>query len=52
VFVNVTTLPEVENEPAAVGVAVKVTIVGTEVPTPSQALEFDVITVKLPDAVT
>jgi hypothetical protein len=40
VFVKVTRLPEVENEPAAVGVAVKVTVVGADAPTPSQASVF------------
>ena len=47
-----TTFPFVEKEAAAEGEVVNVTVVGTELPTPSQALEFVVITLKLPDAVT
>jgi hypothetical protein len=45
VFANVATFPFVVNEPAAVGLALKVMLVGVDVPTPLHALIFVVVTV-------
>ena len=50
VFANVATFPFVVNEPAAVGLALNITLIGAEVPTPLQALAFVVVTV-IPAAV-
>jgi hypothetical protein len=41
------TLPLVVNEPEAVGFALNVTFIGLDVPTPSQAIAFVVVTVTL-----
>jgi hypothetical protein len=45
VFENVATFPLVVNEPAAVGLALNVILVGEDVPTPLHALAFVVVTV-------
>jgi hypothetical protein len=45
VFANVATFPFVVNEPAAVGLALKVMLVGVDVPTPLHALALVVVTV-------
>lgn len=47
VLAKVTTFPLVVNEPAAVGAALNVTLIGVEVPTPLQAMALVVVTVML-----
>jgi hypothetical protein len=45
VLANVATFPFVVNEPAALGFALKVMLVGVDVPTPLHAFAFVVVTV-------
>ena len=52
VLLKVTTFPFVVNEPAAVGVVLKSMVIGAEVPTPSQASAFVVVTETVASAET